>query len=220
MIATLQTCSICQTFEKLTWGVQRSLWSSRTSRLVSFKTATRLPCADMYHTDVGQGEEKTAYHTCFVLLRRRRTSKSRNRTRCPIKNISLTQITKMTTGLLPHIKSTSARHEKGVQNYIKASWFSRFMQKIELAKVWECKYLKWASCESPQLWITPLPQFFNDSNLNILAQVISHTLSAATPRIAQQRQGKAGSGGGGRRLAEHLQISVRALVGGELLWEH
>ena len=55
------------------------------------------------------------------------------------------------------------------------------MQKIQLAKVWYCKYLKWASCESPQLWITPLPQFFNDSNLRILAQVISHTLSAATP---------------------------------------
>ena len=69
------------------------------------------------------------------------------------------------------------------------------MQKIQLAKVWYCKYLKWASCESPELWITPLPQFFNDSNLRILAQVISHTLSAATPRIAQQRQGKAGSGG-------------------------
>ena len=114
-IATLPFCSIYQTFEKLTWGVQRSLWSSRTSRLVSFKTATRLPCADMYHTDVGQGEKKTAYHTCFVLPRRRRTSKSRNRTRCPIKDISLTQITKMTTRLLPHIKSTSARHEKGVK---------------------------------------------------------------------------------------------------------
>ena len=116
LMATLPSCSICQTFEKLTWGVQRSLWSSRTSRLVSFKTATRLPCADMYHTDVGQGEEKTAYHACFVLPHRRRTSKSRNRTRCPIKNISLTQITKMTTKLLPHVKSTSARHEKGVQN--------------------------------------------------------------------------------------------------------
>ena len=122
-----------------------------------------------------------------------------------------------------HISKSQARDMKKElkrQNYIKASWFSRFMQKIQLAKVWECKYLKWASCESPQLWITPLPQFFNDSNLSILAQVISHTLSAATPRIAQQRQGKAGSGGGGRRLAEHLQISVRALVGGELLWEH
>ena len=91
---------------------EESVELSRTSRLVSFKTATRLPCADMYHTDVGQGEEKTAYHTCFVLPRRRRTSKSRNRTRCPIKNISLTQITKMTTKLLPHVKSTSARREK------------------------------------------------------------------------------------------------------------
>lgn len=58
--------------------------------------------------------------------------------------------------------------------------------------------------------MTQISAFLRNSSVTL-------SLHTATPRIAQQRQGKAGSGGGGRRLAEHLQISVRALVGGELL---
>ena len=105
-----------------------------------------------------------------------------------------------------HISKAQARDMKKElkrQNYIKASWFSRFMQKIELAKVWECKYLKWASCESPQLWITPLPQFFNDSNLSILAQVISHTLLELL-NSDKARQGLVEEGAVWRSICKYL----------------